>query len=280
MPFTPELFIRLAASLGAAALISVGAYRLHSLNRGGAIAACMVGTIVLWLGGWRWAAELLAFFMSSSVLSRAFQFRKQALIKFAAKGAVRDAGQVLGNGSIPAMLALLHGLLPNGAWTWIPFSGALAAVTADTWATELGTLSKGLPRLITRPQEKVQKGTSGGISSLGMLAAISGAAFIGLVAAAVMAAPHEIDGLRVFVASSLGGLVGSVLDSLAGATVQAMYFCPVHQQETEQHPFHNCGARTILRRGLPWLNNDWVNLICSASGAAVALLTYRAIEAV
>ena len=57
--------------------------------------------------------------------------------------------------------------------------GALAAVNADTWSTELGVLSSGRPRLITS-LKPVEKGTSGGVSLVGTLAALAGAA-LGLV---------------------------------------------------------------------------------------------------
>jgi uncharacterized membrane protein len=70
---------------------------------------------------------------------------------------------------------------------------------------------------------------------------------------------------------SLAGLAGSLFDSLLGATVQAMYYCPTDQKETEKHPLHTCGTQTIHIRGWKWLDNDWVNFACSAAGVAVAL---------
>ena len=57
-----------------------------------------------------------------------------------------------------------------------------------------------------------------------------------------------------------------------GATVQAMYYCPRDQKETEKHPLHTCGTETIQIRGWKWLNNDWVNFPCSASGVIVVQL--------
>src|SRR6266498_3693946 len=68
------------------------------------------------------------------------------------------------------------------------------------------------------------------------------------------------------------GLAGSLSDSFLGATVQAMYYCPTDKKETEKHPLHTCGTETVHIRGWEWLNNDWVNFVCSVFGVMVALL--------
>ncbi len=58
----------------------------------------------------------------------------------------------------------------------------MAAVTADTWATELGVLAAQPPRLITTGR-RVAPGASGGVTPAGTLAALAGAGFIGVVGA-------------------------------------------------------------------------------------------------
>jgi uncharacterized membrane protein len=140
-------------------------------------------------------------------------------------------------------------------------------VNADTWATELGVLSKNLPRLITNGKA-VERGTSGAVSLPGSLAALGGAALIGLTAGLFSL---KAEPLRLAGAAILGGLAGSFFDSLLGATVQAIYYCPACQKETERHPRHLCGTETSLRRGWRWLNNDVVNFACSLVGAGTAV---------
>jgi uncharacterized protein (TIGR00297 family) len=252
-----------------ATLVAFGAYRLGSLSRSGAYAAVAVGTLIFGLGGWQWAVLLLVFFITSSALSRTFRKRKEGLDEKFSKGSRRDAGQVFGNGALAALFAGLHYFYPGAVWVWIAFAGSLAAVNADTWATELGVLNPRPPRMLTNPGRQVEKGTSGAVSLFGTMAALAGAALIGLFA--VLVSPYPVS-WQVGVVITLAGLLGSLFDSLLGATVQAIYDCPACGKETEHHPLHTCGTPTTLRRGWPWLDNDLVNLGCGLFGVAVALL--------
>ena len=247
----------------AAFLVAWGAYRYGALTRDGALAAFVEGVLIFGLGGWAWACLLLAFFISSSALSRLLPQRKRALSEKFAKGHRRDWGQVAANGALAAGLAALHPWMPESQWVWAAFAGALAAVNADTWATEVGVLSRAAPWHVLTGKA-VPKGTSGGVSALGLGAALAGAALIGLCA--LLDEPS----LDLAFAVILGGWIGALFDSVLGATLQAMYFCPQCKKETEHTPRHTCGAATVYRRGWPWMNNDVVNALASLMGAVVA----------
>jgi uncharacterized protein (TIGR00297 family) len=266
--------------------ISLAAWRLGSLSRSGAAAAVVLGTLVFGLGGLEWAILLVAFFVSSSGLSHLFKNRKQSLAGTFSKGAQRDAGQVLANGGCAGLAVLIHIVRPELAWPWIAFSGILAAVNADTWATELGVLSPTRPRLITTLQP-VERGTSGGISLVGTLASLAGALLIGLLSVLFRPgqAPLPLNaqanlppGVLQFLAGWLiiggAGLLGSLVDSLLGATLQTIYYCPACAKETEHHPLHTCDTPTTLLRGLPWLDNDGVNAACGLVGGLAALVFF------
>lgn len=248
-----------------AVIIAYLAYRARSLNQSGAVAAAVVGTVVFGFGGLRWAVLLMIFFLTSSALSRAFKKRKQNLDEKFSKGHERDAGQVFGNGGLATAFVLVHAIWPGSIVGWAGFAAALAAVNADTWATELGVLNPTPPRMITDLGKRVEKGTSGGISLFGTLASLTGAAVIALPAS-LMTGNWSL--LPII---TLAGLFGSLFDSLLGATIQAMYYCPADQKETEKHPLHTCGTPTVHVRGWKWLDNDWVNFACSAAGVTAAL---------
>lgn len=267
---SPTVQLTLGFVLGA--LVGLLANKAGALNRSGSWAAGLVGALIFGLGGLSWAVLLLTFFISSSALSRAFPRRKAALTDLFAKGARRDYGQVLANGGLGALLALIHLLFPGQPWPFIAFVGAMATVNADTWATELGVLSPVPPRLITTGGV-VEPGTSGGVTLVGYLASLSGAALIGLEAG--LLAEGSVFLLAAIVV--LGGLSGATFDSFLGATLQAIYFCPACRKETERHPLHTCGNTTSHRRGWRWLDNDWVNFLSSAVGALVTVLIWIAL---
>ncbi len=263
----PQLLLGLLFAL----IIAFLAHRAHSLSRSGAYAAILVGTLIFGLGGWRWAIILLTFFISSSALTRSFHKRKLALSEKFEKGGQRDAAQVLANGAVASLFAGLHFFFPAASWPWLAFAASMAAVNADTWATELGVLNPVSPRLITNGKA-ADRGTSGAISLYGTLSALAGAALVAILAAALN--PYDRASLFTyyFLVITLAGIAGALFDSLLGATVQAIYHCPQCDKETERHPVHTCGTETAQIRGWRWLNNDLVNLACAMVGAAIGLI--------
>jgi uncharacterized protein (TIGR00297 family) len=256
----------LAGGFLLAAAVAGLAYRLGSLTRGGAAAATIVGGLTFGAGGAVPGALLMLFFISSSVLSRVGKRRKESAAAQFEKGGRRDQGQVLANGAAAAALALAYGITLEPVML-VALAGSLAAANADTWATEVGVLSRRCPRLVTTGQA-VDPGTSGAVSAEGSLAAVAGAGLIGV------AAGWGTGSVLVAVATLAAGSVGAFVDSVLGATVQAIYFCPTCQKSTERHPRHGCGSATTLVRGWPWLRNDGVNLAASIAGACAAALLW------
>ena len=246
-------------------IIGYAAFRFGTLTTSGAAAAAIVGGVIFGFGGFPWASLLLLFFISSSLLSRLFKEKKKSVSSHFSKGAQRDHGQVLANGGVAVVLVLLYWFYPHLDWLWAAFAGSMAAVNADTWATELGVLSPSSPRLITNGKS-VPKGTSGGVTLVGYLATLAGAGLIAL-ASGLFTRPAE----AVIPLIIVSGLVGATVDSILGATIQGIYYCPMCDKETESSPEHHCGTRTTHLRGWQSVNNDIVNLLCSLTGSVVAV---------
>ncbi len=263
-------------------LIAAFAYWRGSLSFSGSVGAIIVGTVIFAAGGVVWGVLLVAFFVTSSILSHYKARAKEPLAEKFQKGHRRDLGQVLANGGWAALLALAYALRPDPL-LFIAFVGALATVNADTWATELGVLSKLPPRLITSGRV-VAVGTSGGVSPVGTFFAFAGAFVIGGLASLGLffTAQPVADWARAYdflvnpLLFAAAGLFGSLFDSLLGATVQGIYYCDFDQKETES-ALHRCGNRTRLIRGWRWLDNDWVNFISSVFGSGAAVALYRVV---
>jgi uncharacterized protein (TIGR00297 family) len=251
---------RAVGGLALALAIAVAARRARALTTGGAAAAVVVGTVAV-AAGWAWGALLIAFFVASTALSRWRRVEKERrTCGVVEKGGERDAAQVLANGGAFAVVAAGALAWPDPAWA-AAGAGALAAATADTWATEIGTLAAGRPRALLgwRP---VPPGTSGAVSAPGTAAMFVGAAFVALVARLLGFAPI------VAVAALAGGIAGAVADSVLGATIQSRRWCDRCDVGTEQ-PTHTCGTPTRPAGGLAAVGNDVVNVACGAVGAAV-----------
>jgi uncharacterized protein (TIGR00297 family) len=256
---------RLLAGFVIAAAISAAAYRSGSLSPSGAVAAIVVGIMTI-AAGWAWGALLVSYFVISSLLSRFGRGEKERRTGWVVeKGGARDVVQVAANGGVFAAAALLATFVsaPHAALLSLAALGALAAATADTWATEIGTLFGGTPRALLT-LAPVEPGTSGAVSVAGLVAMLAGAAFIAWGSAALgltMLAPVVL----------VAGVAGAMTDSLLGATLQSRRWCASCECGTERR-IHGCGATTSHAGGLRWMDNDMVNLLASLAGAAIAVL--------
>ena len=240
-------------------------YRRHALNRSGMVGAVLIGTTVVGFSGLVGGTLLVFFFVSSSILSSFKAQRKSDFAEKFSKGSQRDLGQSLANGGVAALAAAMYALA-QADWARAALVGALATATADTWATELGVLSKVRPRLISTGAP-VGRGTSGGITFAGTLATAAGAISIAGLAALLQFGDRAA---ILFIIGTISGMIGAIFDSLLGATVQAMYRCNACAKDTEHHPRHSCGTYTHQIRGWSWLNNDVVNFLATALGALIA----------
>jgi uncharacterized membrane protein len=199
--------------------------------------------------GWNGGAVLAAFFVSSNLISRVFPSR---LSELDPKGERRDAWQVFANGGPAALAAVLPADV--GLRLWL-VTASLAAAASDTWATSVGTHSRGPTRLLGSGL-LVPPGTSGGVTGAGFVGAALGAMVVS--AAGALALGHA----SLFAAGTLIGFSAMVLDSFAGSRWQGRFHC-LHCSQPSERRVHRCGHITERRAGLAWLSNDGVNLLAT-----------------
>lgn len=232
-------------------------YRARFLTADGSVAAFLLATCIFGLGGWKWAFPIVAFFILSSLLSKAGKRRKMKYQGEFEKTSTRDWGQVAANGGVAGIIMLAQYLLPD--FDFFPvYVGSIAAATADTWGTEIGIWFHRTTYSLAKLRA-VMPGTSGGVSFPGIAGGALGAAAISISASSWLNSPGIIWMLI------LAGVTGSLADSLLGGTLQASYRCARCKKETER-PIH-CETPTTFYQGVGWMNNDAVNWICTAMGA-------------
>ncbi len=139
---------------------------------------------------------------------------------------------------------------------------------------QVGILAPGSPRLITAPWRRVPPGTNGGVSARGLAASAQGGLTVGLVwigarglaqrwggnAQGVLGYGSTVSGdpARLVALSACAGVVGSLLDSLLGATVQYSGW-----DEKRKLVVNAPGASVRRLCGINMLSNGAVNLVSS-----------------
>ena len=303
-PSTSSLTLlkRASGSVTLGFLLALIGYKKKSLDLSGAVSASLVGVLTIF-SGVRYGLTLAFFFFSGSAVTKVqSEVKKQVDEHFKEGGGLRDFVQVMANGLVPTMLAAaslysLGGLSfianttgagafaeaiissggsnssMNNATTKVASTLAVAFLSyfsccgGDTFASELGVLSKSKPRLITTfCRKEVEPGTNGGVSLLGVVASIFG----GLVAASGWALGAYItSGVRTeilyaLIIGAFGGFFGSFVDSVLGATVQYSGYCRERKKVVSKP-----GPTVTKISGLEILSNSGVNVL-SASFIAVA----------
>lgn len=244
-----------------ATIIAVVARRRSLLNPSGALAAAFLGPAVIATGGWWVGAVLVTFFVTSVMLPRS-----------GATKPARNWQQVLANGGAALALSTI-GLVAAASTFLIAAVASIAAATADTWSTEIGRRFGGTPRSI-RSWQPVPKGTSGAISAIGTLATVAGAVTIALLAllfATVFPGLPAI-GFHEAAIIAVAGIMGSVVDTVLGATLQARFVCMRCGHTSESNAMHLPGHQMVTASGMSWITNSVVNLAAALAGASAALL--------
>lgn len=246
-------------------ILSIVAWKWKLLTLSGAVAACLVGSGVT-LGFDKEGLILLGiFFTTSSYLSRYKKRKKNLLEDVHEKGSRRDWAQVCANGGVAGVAGVVA-YFWNDPLITLVFAISLAESNADTWASELGFLSKRAPISI-KGFTRTVPGTSGAFSITGTTAGFFGSFLIACSAVLLL----QVN-IKMFVVICLFGFFGMVIDTWIGGFLQAKFKCIVCKRVVEK-PSH-CGRKATLIEGMNWLRNDAVNFISCLIAASAGLIFY------
>lgn len=240
------------------------AYKVRMLTLSGSVSSWALGVVVYSAFGFKGLSLLLLFFLSSSLLSKWGKGRKKLLRTIVKESHGRNAGQVFANGGAAFVAGAGYLLFPHPFWLLL-LIGSLAEAAADTWASEVGVLSKGEPYHLLR-RKRVARGISGAVSPLGLAAAAAGSLLISAVGSLFFFKDDQV--FLIFFIAFIAGFLGNVLDTIIGGTVQVSYRCKVCGTEVEE-AFH-CGEQCELVKGWPVVTNNIVNFASSAFAGLVA----------
>jgi uncharacterized protein (TIGR00297 family) len=263
--------------LGLGALVAALGYFLGWLALSGALVVVVASVLNFGFGGWWWGALPLLFIVSTGLWSRYRSGQKWSISDRFSADAARTGVQVLATMGWATILVFVQSGLANDSILYAAFVGAIATVTGDAWATQVGVLSARPPRMMTTHQ-RVPPGTPGAVSALGMVACLAGTWLIGIVGLALVALQGTLTEEGTWdqatltwlpLGAAVGGIIGCLVDSFLGSAAQAVYYCPRCEKYTER-PNHLPGHQTEQVRGWPWMTNEVVNLTSSVVGAAVA----------
>ncbi|HKL58872.1 MAG TPA: DUF92 domain-containing protein [Sphaerochaeta sp.] len=251
---------------------SLVAFKAKQLTASGSAVAFFVGFGITYFLGFGALTTMLLFFLFAGGLSKFAKIRtKEDTGRIQKKGSTRDGMQVFANGGMALVAAVLYGLSPSIV-PLVMFASSVAEAASDTFAGEIGILSKGQPISIITGK-KMKPGLSGAVSALGSIAGLLGSLFIALY---WMSNFFPIEGKSFAYASvvAISGFFGCLMDSVLGATVQAHYYDQERDCLTE-HPTLQ-GEKLPLERGVRWIDNDLVNLmsnvIATLLGASLILV--------
>ena len=251
-------------------IIAIVAYKKEKLSKSGAIAAVVLGTSIFYFGGIISSALMVAFFISSSMLSIFNKKVEKKLESLHEKGSKRDYVQVFANGGVALVCSIIY-YYTNDYIYMIAMAISFAASTADTWASEIGVLSKKKTISIITFKE-IENGMSGGVSLLGTFSALCGAGFIAVL---FIVLSYILNGVNkniviILCVISVFGFLGAIIDSILGATLQGSYLNEEEGIITEKKISN--GQRNKKIKGFDFINNDVVNIVSNILVVSIWLI--------
>lgn len=245
--------LRIGIAFAIAVLFGIITFLLNWLTLDGAVAAALFGSISLGFGDWQAALLVLIFFLSSTLISQKTTIVIKETAHEYSEPERRDGIQVWANGFWFALFILL-GFLTERNMFWMGAAGSIAAATADTWATELGSKPLNVRTYLLSDFRRVPPGTDGGVSLPGTLGALGGSFLIAVVAVLI----YPFQWFTALISIFLAGFSGCFLDSYLGATLQQR-----NRKISLRSGDHSLSFR---------LDNNFVNWAATGFGSLAAII--------
>ena len=238
--------MNLGISIILSLLLGLIAYLKKALTMPALILAVLFSTLITYFGGLTSFIILVVVFLGS-IITKLFHKNK--------KSNKRKLIQIISNVGIGALSLIIYKFTSNDLYLLI-YASVMAESLADTLASDIGVLSKSEPiNILTF--KKGERGLSGNISFLGLTSALIGSLLIGTIYYIGMD-----KSITSFIIIILSGFLGSLIDSILGASIQVKYKCTKCKKITERK--EHCGKKTNYYKGIKWIDNNLVNLLSNA----------------
>ncbi len=179
-----------------------------TLDYYGLALAAALGVAIFLLGmgnGGYYLVVLVIFLLLSSFVTN---FGRRVKRRRGVYESSRTWKNVAANGLMPLIVvALAASGIIGGAGALIAYAAVVAGITADKFASEIGTLGPSPVMMLTL--KRVRVGTSGGVTLQGLAASFIGAFIIALTV-------FNAGGLFAIIVVAISGWVGGVADSALG----------------------------------------------------------------
>ncbi len=215
-------------------------YKLNILNRTGSLSAFLLGIYFITVPGMIWLIPVLYFFLSSVFLTKLNTY----ISKKRKSSSIRNAWQVFSNIIWALLSSVLFLITLNDIFIFF-FISFLAAVTADTWASELGQIMH--KKSFSIADHKMHPaGFTGGISAGGTLAAFAGSSSLSAISYLLFFGEFQFS---IIVLLSLSGFLACFADTFLGTFAEKQFM-----------------KWDFLSKGKQLSANDLVNILGSATG--------------
>ena len=224
------------------------------LDQTGSLAALWIAAILWMSGGWKALSAPVFLLVVGSITGK--------LIRPNHASEKRSAQQVFSNGLFGVVLYMLYGMTGQFHWLLLAW-GSFAISVCDTISSEVGVAVGGRTyNAVTL--RSMQPGLSGGISLAGTAGGLAALLLLVLFLGVILpVSPIQL----LWVLST--GLIGMLVDSILGSKWQALW-----RQGEAWSEVSSSSPQEVLVKGLPWLDNHWVNFLSNGITMACSYLAY------